>query len=320
MSGVLWTPAMERGTRLQCWLDADDTRTVERFHNSSFGERQLQLVYDKAQGHLASVSAIADDRRPQWVSVREANYRHMIKMWQTDYVFLDANGEGAMIDNPFSIGSKGTVILCVGMVREWQGGTIDSGNGTYLIDRAGNLGNPLMSIKCDTSGFWCIQMRDNGGTGINNSPMTTRSIVGGRMELFSIAHTSASTTPVTHRVWAAGTSVYAANPSGLGMITLQYPRIGYGAQTTAASDAYVGEYIVCNDGEDDRLRQRIEGYLAHKWNIRLATNHPYYNRPPLSVGGSSLLLGNTYASQLQAVDGAKLRSTINGARARFLLG
>jgi len=44
----------------------------------------------------------------------------------------------------------------------------------------------------------------------------------------------------------------------------------------------IGEIIIIPSVLSDRIRQKVEGYLAHKWGLegRLPTGHPYINNPP----------------------------------------
>ena len=44
----------------------------------------------------------------------------------------------------------------------------------------------------------------------------------------------------------------------------------------------IAEIILCHD-VSDTIREKIEGYLAHKWGLEsnLPTNHPYKSQPPL---------------------------------------
>ena len=48
----------------------------------------------------------------------------------------------------------------------------------------------------------------------------------------------------------------------------------------------IAEIILIPALSDDPQRQRIEGYLAHKWGLtaNLPASHPYRNRPPLTGG------------------------------------
>ena len=58
-------------------------------------------------------------------------------------------------------------------------------------------------------------------------------------------------------------------------------RLGGGG--VASMDGYISEIIHLNYAASDSDRQKIEGYLAHKWGLesRLPTNHPYKASAPL---------------------------------------
>jgi hypothetical protein len=57
-------------------------------------------------------------------------------------------------------------------------------------------------------------------------------------------------------------------------------------------DGFVGEVIVI-ESADTATRQKIEGYLAHKWGLQsnLPTDHPYKAAPPLNRAASAPLAG-----------------------------
>jgi hypothetical protein len=102
----------------------------------------------------------------------------------------------------------------------------------------------------------------------------------------------------------------------------------------------IGEVVALSDRRDVALTARIEGYLAHKWNIPLQPGHPYATRPPvLLTGGPGLTqpsrilrpiatLANsgwtpssgTAQGALAAVGGAVLTASTPGASACFTLG
>jgi hypothetical protein len=59
----------------------------------------------------------------------------------------------------------------------------------------------------------------------------------------------------------------------------------------ASSDPWIGdirEVIIYSGRLTPQLEQRVEGYLAHKWNIALASGHPYAFAPPMVGSATSL--------------------------------
>jgi hypothetical protein len=53
--------------------------------------------------------------------------------------------------------------------------------------------------------------------------------------------------------------------------------------TTNSFSGLIGEIIIAPEDHDTETRQKIEGYLAHKWGLtaKLPSNHPYKINPPL---------------------------------------
>lgn len=59
---------------------------------------------------------------------------------------------------------------------------------------------------------------------------------------------------------------------------------GYTGSGTYELDGLVGEIVVCPGAISLEVRQRLEGYLAHKWGLagNLPLSHPYRHFPPAS--------------------------------------
>ncbi len=313
MSGVLWTPDVERGGRLRAWYDMADTARIER-NEGYFLDRSKNLV---AVGDKSGLGREASQRsamlvQPRW-GYRRLNRRPVMTISQGDNESLDAvNPTGP---NTYSVGDKGFCVVAVVAALAWTNGPGNDGSGTYPWDRLlWGTGQPLWSCKA-INDHWSIQVRNNDGLYLEGWQL--RPIVTGKAVILSSHYRFGDPEGYNFRGWVSG-DLAQQQVASWGIIHPDPPRFGYINGQGGLFD--VAEYIFLIDGEDHGLRQRTEGYLAHKWGISLATNHPYYNRAPLAVGGSSLMLGNTFANRLQAVDAARLRSTVNGARARFLLG
>ena len=58
--------------------------------------------------------------------------------------------------------------------------------------------------------------------------------------------------------------------------------IGFVSTFGAFPEMYMGEVIALDSEPNDILRQKIEGYLAHKWELTasIPVTHPYKNTPP----------------------------------------
>lgn len=72
----------------------------------------------------------------------------------------------------------------------------------------------------------------------------------------------------------------------------KYAASGYNKTAIGAEDSgtgsyffgLIGEVVVVSDSVDTTTRQKIEGYLAHKWGLsaNLPSDHPYKSAPPTS--------------------------------------
>ena len=60
-----------------------------------------------------------------------------------------------------------------------------------------------------------------------------------------------------------------------------YKRIGAREGYEERFDGKMGEIIFVEGDVSTATRQKIEGYLAHKWGTTLPSGHPYINYPPL---------------------------------------
>jgi len=83
-------------------------------------------------------------------------------------------------------------------------------------------------------------------------------------------------------LWIDGTQTV-ADAARAGTVTIDdYIRIGANAFGAESMDGWIGEIII-TDYLSDADRQRVEGYLAHKWGLEanLPASHPYRYAAPL---------------------------------------
>jgi hypothetical protein len=75
---------------------------------------------------------------------------------------------------------------------------------------------------------------------------------------------------ITH--YNTGTNTYGSG-------TVNYPRMGNGGSPW---NGYMGEVVICEGVLSDSDREKVEGYLAHKWGLEgnLDAGHPYKAAPP----------------------------------------
>lgn len=314
MTVRLWTPRAEVGRRLRAWYDFSDVGDVQRVHDSANPGNVVNTVRDRS-GAARTLTQTINYLRPRFAQTRIAG-RPVTTIAGGD--FLDAVNTSS---NAYNVGARGFMVAAVFRINAYTNGASNDGEGTYIWDRnSTGSGLPLWSLKC-IGGNVAIQTRDNVGNYLLG--LTCHGITAGRVELHSSRWCRPADDPqgLNARAWRAGASVYAA---AFGDTTDLHPdsaKFGYGISFTGTSNVDDGEFVFFNDGLDNGLRQRVEGYLAYKWGVRLAAGHPYYQRPPLLLPDTSTALPNTLAARLAAGgDSLKARTSTTGARALFTLG
>lgn len=91
------------------------------------------------------------------------------------------------------------------------------------------------------------------------------------------------TTPVTLALneWFIGSAQYSSVPNQTGRI-LQIGRLNVNNTVFFFGQNEIAEIIGYSSAISDSNREKIEGYLAHKWNLAsgLSVSHPYKSAPP----------------------------------------
>jgi hypothetical protein len=280
MNRPLWTPAQERLRRVRGWYDAALAPSITTTPSVDTPARVVYAWGDRS-GLANKLEQATDGRRPE---MGQINGRRAVKVFQYDYEYLTANAPSA---NPYSVtNASGFVMFCVFRADVVAtNGTVGDGAGTYLWDRYHLTGRtPISSLKVQGSD-WCWQTRTDGGSYLNDSP-NLFPVVLGKTELVSLGYTSAAA--VTTRAWRDGKQVFSASTIN-GAFSPELPCFGKSDSTTiTGSSVSIGEWVIINDANDTRLRQQIEGYLAHKWGVRLSSGHPYAFAPPMVGSATSL--------------------------------
>jgi hypothetical protein len=252
--GVGWTPANLTSTA--CWLDAADTNTI-----------------------TLNVTTVS-----QW-NDKSGNARHATQ----------ANGA----NQPTYISSG---MNSLGLI-DWDGSddsmTISGGTTPlHTLLSADNTYSMAWAVKPDTisnqavllyvpEGSWkfLVEIKSDGGVYWGDTPSNYRTYSGGSFfvvntgTFFTLIKTG-SGNGTAHVGGTLNTSF--TNNGGLGdtpalgaaFILGQYPGIFYNGK--------MAEIIISNYSWDTSERQKVEGYLAHKWGLQanLPNDHPYKSSAP----------------------------------------
>ncbi|HYW33483.1 MAG TPA: hypothetical protein VE869_18420 [Gemmatimonas sp.] len=267
---VLWTPAEERGRRLKGWYD---------FSRVHLGEPDLTDGPYRVQGFRGLAGNGVDLGSGQPAPTRRpANGGARINGKPALYIdgaFNESiNDDGT--PNPYNTFTpRGFSMTVVFRAGAWVNGLAGDGSGTYIMDRQGSGSESrLMSLKA-VSNVWTFQTRDDSGT----SGVTGASVVAataGRVEIIRVNYSNAAG---LYQAFSRGERMFSIAP--IGDISLDAIRFGY-PNGAGGGNFALAEWVLVNDGLDNRLSERIDGYLAHKWGVPLVGSHPNAARPPLA--------------------------------------
>jgi len=241
------------------WLDASDATSL--FDATSGGSNpaadgNVRRWQDKSGNarHATLVSGSPPIRKTSII-----NSRDVVRFNST---FLQIPHSAALV------GSSGISVFCVfqtssttsnkGLLGKWSPGA-----GTWAL------------LHMATPSRFVIQNASGGGfTGVNNSSVSlnTPAILSG--------HYHSSDAKV--RVGLNGTMVEAASS---GIVAGRTDPLGigtYGNDSHTSMIGDIGEIVITAGNDSVSLRQKIEGYLAHRWGTTgsLPSDHPYKSVAP----------------------------------------
>ncbi len=241
--GSTWTPA---DIATQCWLDADDSGTVTTVSSA------VSAWADKS-GNSRDVSQATSGSRPGLIAAGRAG-KDVIRFdgWDDSLVwgagFAQASGQNVFLAGDLTaIGTNYREIL--------------GRNPATVSTPAVYVGNGSVSYRPCV--FWNNAARATWGANVNRPGIFRWSLIAGSpgsatTQVDGHTEKTAAVTSSTFADWAA-----IANPD----------------VQQAAFDAFE---LIITGSVDTTTRQKIEGYLAHKWGLasNLPSGHPYKSAPP----------------------------------------
>ncbi|MFN4874409.1 MAG: hypothetical protein ACK5JP_11415 [Akkermansiaceae bacterium] len=174
-----------------------------------------------------------------------------------------------MSKNPFGASVSNGFVITVYKVDSIQNGTLFSLTGSENHSSRWNAQAPY----ADKYMYF-----DCGGVILGSTRLST-SNYGVKPGNTVLASFYSSTTDNLQQVHKNG-SLLNGDSSGHAVATVG--NISVGGVTNSFQDATIGEFIIINGTVDEATRQKLEGYLAHKWGTtaNLPVNHPYKSLAP----------------------------------------
>jgi hypothetical protein len=252
IQGRLWTP---NGLGAKAWHDASDISTITITGSGVSDWR------DKSEDGI-TLSQSTDANRPSVVASGQSQ--------NTAIYFADAGITKILSlsgSAPFSSGSEMSVF--------WAAKTPPSDSNNYAWCWTFANDPSRISVAGPFQGFVDYYADFNGTSGSNRI-----SGVGPSHNTWAIFRARNSVSNSIKAVHANGASAFASTASGSSGTLTTY-KLGAGPAGGGLNALTMGEILVFDQDLPAHTCARIEGYLSHKWGVRLAADHPFANRPPL---------------------------------------
>ena len=261
----LWTPAA-LGSLLALWLDANDFSTIT-LNGSTVSQ------WNDKSGNVRNVSQATAANQPNYTA-SGLNGKPVITFDGTNDALLNASA---------------------GLIRAVSGTTV-----VMVMSRAANLAAESVSLWIGTSvGNARLIMSTRVGLASPGEGFTS----GGRrlstdpfQTVTGFAYTSNPIIAAARydyananlAIWQDGTAGASRVFQTAGVADNNAGELAIGAAnatgTGALFNGYIGEITLVHSALSTTDRQRLEGYLAHKWGLiaNLPSNHPFKFTPPIA--------------------------------------
>ena len=264
--GRPWTPAL-LGASLALWLDADDASTVT-LNGSNVSQ------WDDKSGNDQHVVQDTASAQPLYLPTGFSSKPTLFFDDFNDEMSCDVTNVSSQGDLFF-----GAAFQYLSSNTNWRpivghNTSADTNSaGTLLMQRRSTFSQIGVhdSGRVDTGSTFTVQVTDlfepriatvgrNGGTLGDGGALTITATGPSQPTYITQINQSWTTTEDTSRIQIGGR---------------QQARTGW-------ADAYISEVVVCNTDLSTEDRQKVEGYLAHKWDLadKLPVDHPYKTTPP----------------------------------------
>jgi len=278
VSGVLWTPAVERG-RLWSWWDPSDVRTL------TMASGKVSAIADKGPWNM-TLSQATDSRRPvrAWLRGRaclEVPFTDNSTVDTTEACLEGTINASAPLDPDYSV----IWAVVEAPDADQSGAIVKLGSDTTGY----GIGMGSSTWDSASAAATVVSLREQVTWEVPVGSFVLRN----ECAIYGF-QTQGSVTTLWKRSRNGHPAFERYDPARVNVLDYEGAArlFGYVADAGGPQPRYwagkIGEVIVVPDSRNAPLCRRIEGYLSAKWGIRLQPGHPYYNRAPLAVGGSLL--------------------------------
>jgi hypothetical protein len=263
-NSVPWTPA--DATSLTAWYDANEASTIHEDNTPGFVSK-----WDDKSGNGYDLIQSSGSKQPD-TGINTINDLNAIRFENTD--FIAAEGLADIVS------TEGFTIITVAKFDSSLG-TLDEIAAIKSTD-----GSDFLSFRRDSSNPRLTSNFGADGAAANwpRCAFADNSDYADTVPFIGMAFYDNN----SQNIWGNG-GVSQATKDAIDNANLAFNIIALGRYGSNAAYASIGEAIFLK-GFDVPTRQKIEGYLAHKWKIedKLPSDHPYKNDPPMKSVASAV--------------------------------
>jgi len=249
LTGAAWSP---QDVGLLAWYDASDSVTITQTSGA------VSQLSDKV-GSAHMVQATSGKRPTSGVVGNQINGLNTIAFDGSDDALKTAS-------NPFGTSISNAMLMGVFNVGALGNSTLFSltGSNTNRWQSHAPYGNGILYFDC-------------GGTGGSNRLSKASGFTASQNKLLGFY---CSTADSVQQVWVDGTN-FVSDASGHTVTTSGGIALGHDG-TGDYDNCRIGEVLIINGAVSAANREKLEGYLAHKWGMTgsLPTGHPYRSQSP----------------------------------------
>ena len=243
-----WTPA-NLGLGLVLWLDASDSSSI------TLNGSNVSQWNDKS-GNNNHVLQSVEANQPSY-EIAGLNNRPALN-FTNNVMSTNTNPFGSTINDAF--------VAVVHKIDSIQSGT--------LFSLSGSVSLPVYAYRWQAHAPWSFKNSVIFDCGGNASPNRIQAASYGEVGDIIMSEFYCSISDNVQQVWKNG-SLFIGDNSGHSVPTEL--GIFIGGIGTTYQDTTIAEAVVINGTITSQNRQKIEGYLAHKWGLtsNLPNDHPY---------------------------------------------
>jgi hypothetical protein len=303
-SGRLWRPS-DLGADLALWLDAEDTDSIV-LNGSTVSQ------WSDKSGNNRNASQTSAALQPSYLTTGF-----------NGKPTLETNGNDILEFGATSLGRNVGGITCAIVGVHPIAGTFGSNSNEIFIGTGTGASNTRFAFtpnpSASTANRYAVAGRRLDGDSYQTASSSTDSLANRGNQWIRVGQAAYSGGVANH--WTDGTQDITNEPfqiSGVTSDTDSQRASIFGGVNELPAGSQLCEIVLTHSTMTDSDRQKLEGYLAWKWNLvgNLPAAHPYKLSPPFVIDPEA----QKYLRAVEAVDGEPLEEGVRLAVNDFVVG